>query len=57
MKRLSLKTEHLADLSPEELGAVAGGAWSGQVGCIVSIAPCLTIAACTALCATIGETS
>lgn len=49
MKRLTLKAEHLAELTPDELGHVVGGSYS-NLGCWLSLETCLTIVACSALC-------
>lgn len=43
MRKLSLKSEHLAELSTEELQMAVGGTFTGAVGCILSIKdPCLS---------------
>lgn len=43
MRKLTLKTERLTELSTEELRMAVGGTFTGQVGCILSIKdPCLS---------------
>ncbi|HVF06083.1 MAG TPA: hypothetical protein VNA20_14675 [Frankiaceae bacterium] len=53
-RRLSLKAEHLAELSTDELSlAVAGGAdssYTGRPGCVLSYEPPCVTFLCTALC-------
>ena len=42
MKRLTLKSEHLSDLSSAELGAVAGGAGS-LADCLTGMYPSINV--------------
>lgn len=48
MRKLTLKTEHLTELTTEELHLAVGGTFTGAVGCILSIKdPCVSVLPCT----------
>jgi hypothetical protein len=53
VKRLTLKSEHLSELTSDDLANVVGGSYS-NLGCWLSLETCLTIAACSLLCDPIG---
>jgi len=54
MKKLSLKTEHLAELTSDELHLAVGGTYTGQTRCIVWSAPdaCYSVASVNVSCVT-----
>ncbi len=44
-KSLALKTEHLTELTADELTYAVGGTYTGQLGCILSYdKPCQSVA-------------
>jgi hypothetical protein len=48
VRKLTLKTEHLTELTTEELRTAVGGTFTGAVACILSIKdPCVSELPCT----------